>query len=83
MKPLKQLSGGEQSKVKIAELLLTSSNFLLLDEPTNHLDDDTKNALRKAIQEFEGGVLLVTHEEDFYQGDWIDKVLDVESLIKS
>lgn len=82
MKPLKQLSGGEQSKVKIAELLLTSSNFLLLDEPTNHLDDDTKNALRKAIQAFEGGVLLVTHEEDFYQGDWIDKILDVESLIK-
>ncbi|KRM71955.1 hypothetical protein FC34_GL000935 [Lacticaseibacillus brantae DSM 23927] len=81
MKPLKQLSGGEQSKVKIAEVLLTPCNFLLLDEPTNHLDDDTKNALRTAIKEFEGGVLLVTHEEDFYDDSWVDKVLDIEALI--
>ncbi|KRO17862.1 ABC-F family ATP-binding cassette domain-containing protein [Lacticaseibacillus saniviri] len=83
MKPLKQLSGGEQSKVKIAEQLLTPSNFLLLDEPTNHLDDDTKAALRDAIKAYEGGVLLVTHEEDFYQGDWVDKVLDVEKMLQA
>ena len=76
MKPIKLLSGGEQTKVKLCALELVPSNFLIMDEPTNHLDDETKNALRDALQNFAGNVLLVTHEPEFYSG-WIDKVFDV------
>lgn len=78
---LKQLSGGEQSKVKLAEMLLKPANILVLDEPTNHLDVDTKNALQHALQSFAGAVILVSHEADFAAGDWIDKTIDVEKLI--
>jgi ATPase subunit of ABC transporter with duplicated ATPase domains len=78
-KPVKLLSGGEQTKVKLCLLMLFPANFLILDEPTNHLDDDTKNILAQALQDFEGSVLLVTHEPGFYR-DWIDRVIDVEKL---
>lgn len=73
------LSGGEQTKVKLCLLELKPSNFLILDEPTNHLDDETKVALKKALIDFPGNVLLVTHEESFYQG-WIDKIFNVENI---
>ncbi|WEV57477.1 ABC-F family ATP-binding cassette domain-containing protein [Ligilactobacillus acidipiscis] len=76
MKPMKLLSGGEQTKVKLCTLELIPSNFIIMDEPTNHLDDETKHALRESLQAFDGNVLLVTHEPDFYAG-WIDKVFDV------
>lgn len=78
-KQMRLLSGGEQTKVKLALMELTTSNFLILDEPTNHLDEATKLALKKAIQKFDGGLILVTHESSFYQG-WIDKVLDIASM---
>lgn len=81
MKSLNLLSGGEQTKIKLCILELSSSNFLILDEPTNHLDDETKVALKGALINFPGNVLLVTHEASFYQG-WIDKIFDVESLRK-
>ncbi len=73
------LSGGEQTKVKLAILELTPCNFLIMDEPTNHLDDETKEGLKKALQEFPGNLILVSHEESFYTG-WLDKVLNVEKL---
>ncbi|MFT9213055.1 ABC-F family ATP-binding cassette domain-containing protein [Liquorilactobacillus ghanensis] len=79
MKPIKLLSGGEQTKVKLCLLELKPSNFLIMDEPTNHLDDETKVALKKALMGFAGNVLLVTHEADFYQG-WVDHVLNVENI---
>lgn len=79
MKPLKLLSGGEQTKVKLAILELTPCNFLIMDEPTNHLDDETKDGLKKALQEFPGNLILVSHEASFTQG-WFDKVLNVEKL---
>jgi ATPase subunit of ABC transporter with duplicated ATPase domains len=73
------LSGGEQTKVKIALMELTPANFLIMDEPTNHLDDETKDGLKKALQKFPGNLILVSHEESFYK-DWIHKELNVESL---
>ncbi|WP_312469654.1 ABC-F family ATP-binding cassette domain-containing protein [Neobacillus sp.] len=75
------LSGGEQSKVKLCLLTLSSCNFLILDEPTNHLDLETKEALQKALIHFKGSVLLVSHEEKFYQ-KWANRFLNIEDCIK-
>lgn len=74
------LSGGEQSKVKLCGLILCPFNFLILDEPTNHLDAEAKEALRKALIQFRGSVLLVSHEESFYC-DWADGIFDIENGI--
>lgn len=70
------LSGGEQAKVKLCLLTKKPCNFLMLDEPTNHLDANAKEALGKAIREFPGTVLLVSHEEAFYR-DWADRVIAI------
>lgn len=70
------LSGGEQAKVKLCLLTLTPCNFLILDEPTNHLDAFAKDALRQALIDFPGSVLLVSHEEAFYRG-WVQKEVRV------
>ena len=59
------MSGGEQVRTKLAVLNNTPSNVLILDEPTNHLDVRAKNALKKALQEYEGAIILVSHEHDF------------------
>ncbi len=74
------LSGGEQSKVKLCKLLLSPCNFLILDEPTNHLDAETKEALQKALIQFQGSILLVSHEAKFYQ-QWADQLLNIEDLM--
>ncbi|KRK48800.1 ABC-F family ATP-binding cassette domain-containing protein [Secundilactobacillus kimchicus] len=79
MKPIGQLSGGEQTKVKLAMMEFEPSNFLILDEPTNHLDDETKQALKDAINAFPGNAIIVSHEVSFYDG-LADKVLNVEKL---
>jgi ATPase subunit of ABC transporter with duplicated ATPase domains len=79
MKEMHLLSGGEQTKVKIALMELIESNFLILDEPTNHLDETTKQALKKALQKFEGSLILVSHEKSFYDG-WIDQEIDIASI---
>ncbi|CAK8054809.1 ATPase components of ABC transporters with duplicated ATPase domains (Uup) [Eupransor demetentiae] len=78
-KPLYQLSGGEQTKVKLAIMEMKPSNFLILDEPTNHLDEETKQALYKAIQAFPGNAIIVSHETSFTQG-LADKTLNVAAL---
>ena len=78
-KPIVELSGGEQTKVKLAMLEFTPSNFLIMDEPTNHLDDETKESLKHAINNFPGNAIIVSHETSFYNG-LVDKVLDVEKL---
>ena len=80
MSPLKELSGGEQEKVKLAKMQFEPANLLFLDEPTNHLDIATKDSLRKAIVEFKGGVIIVSHERDFFRGDWVDKTIDIEKM---
>ena len=66
MQPIGSLSGGEQAKVKMCLLTLIPCNFLILDEPTNHLDVQAKDALKEALINFPGTILLVSHEENFY-----------------
>lgn len=75
---LNQLSGGEQAKVRLCKLMMRESNWILFDEPTNHLDVVAKEELKRALKEFKGTVILVSHEPDFYE-DWVTKTWDVES----
>jgi ATPase subunit of ABC transporter with duplicated ATPase domains len=79
--PLKTLSGGEQSKVRLCRLMLEEGNWLVLDEPTNHLDVVAKEALREALIAYPGTVLLVSHDPDFYKG-WATDVWNVETWVK-
>jgi len=65
---LSTLSGGEQAKVRICKLSLTKHNLLVLDEPTNHLDVTAKKVLRKAIAEYGGSVIIISHEKSFSDG---------------
>ena len=69
------LSGGEQAKVRLCKLVNKETNVLLLDEPTNHLDVDAKEALKEALKEYRGSVLLICHEPEFYQ-DVVSQVWD-------
>ncbi len=64
---MKSLSGGEQTKVRLAILRHEKSNVLILDEPTNHLDQAAKDALKQALIDYPGTLILVSHEVDFYQ----------------
>lgn len=72
------LSGGENAKVRLCKLMLKDVNWLILDEPSNHLDVDAKEELKKALKEFKGTILIVSHEPDFYM-DWITDVWNVEN----
>ncbi len=71
------LSGGEQSKVKICILQNKKSNFLILDEPTNHLDPESKEILKEQLFFWEGNLILVSHEEEFYK-DLADKIINLK-----
>ena len=62
------LSGGEQAKVRLCKLINRETNVLLLDEPTNHLDEDAKDELKRALLDYNGSILMVCHEPDFYDG---------------
>ena len=61
-KPIKDLSGGEKTRVALTKLILTGANFLILDEPTNHLDLPAREAIETALQDFDGTILIVTHD---------------------
>lgn len=78
--PIASLSGGEQSKIKLCKIMLSPCNLLILDEPTNHLDVKAKESLIEAINEFEGSVILVSHESDFIKKINNFKVLDLEKI---
>ncbi|EPY2289050.1 ABC-F family ATP-binding cassette domain-containing protein [Clostridium sporogenes] len=65
--PINILSGGEQAKVRLCKLINEPSNVLVLDEPTNHLDIYAKNELKHALKEYDGSIILVCHEPEFYK----------------
>ena len=74
---MRVLSGGEQAKVRLCKIINKETNILLLDEPTNHLDVDAKEALKTALQEYSGSILLICHEPEFYR-DVVSEIWDCQ-----
>lgn len=78
------LSGGEKAKLRLSKIINRETNVLVLDEPTNHLDQDAKDELLRALREYKGTILCVSHEPEFYKGfvtdiwnceDWTLKII--------
>ena len=75
-KPIRVLSGGEKSRVSLFKLLLSDSNFLILDEPTNHLDMTTREMFQRALLQYGGTLLIVSHDR-FFLDNLTDRVLEI------
>ena len=74
---MRVLSGGENAKVRLAMVMNREHNWLVLDEPTNHLDVDAKEELKRALTEYPGTILLVSHDPTFYE-DFVTDIWNVE-----
>lgn len=72
------LSGGENAKVRLCKIMLEEVNWLVLDEPTNHLDVEAKAELKRALIDFKGTIILVSHDPEFYE-DWVTDTWNVEN----
>ena len=74
---MRVLSGGENAKVRLCKLMQNKYNVLVLDEPTNHLDIYAKEELARALKEFKGTIIVVSHEPEFYE-NWVTDVWNIE-----
>ncbi len=73
------LSPGERSRVALAKLALTGANFLILDEPTNHLDPQTQEIIAKTFRDYEGTMLVVSHNVEFVDNLGVERMLMLPS----
>ncbi len=80
LQPIKNMSGGEQSKLKLCKIMLQKANVLILDEPTNHLDKFAREELLDALKKYNGTVIFVSHERDFVER-LATKIYSIEELL--
>ena len=76
-KKIKMLSGGEKSRVMLACILAQPVNFIVLDEPTNHLDIDSREILLNALKDFDGTVMIVSHDRYFLK-HFVNRVFEID-----
>jgi len=75
---IKELSGGERSRLQLAQLMLSEANFLLLDEPTNNLDIPSAEVLESALEEFDGTLLVISHDR-YFLDRVVDRIVELEA----
>ena len=82
LQPIKTLSGGEQSKLKLCKVMMKKSNVLILDEPTNHMDVTAQRDLLNSLKKYQGTIIFVSHDRNFID-ELATKVFSFEDLLLS